>query len=146
MKYNIDKAISILQDFVETDRIIRDVRDNSIESDFDRYCERNNDAIESLIEYVYASRSAFKTSSMISKQVKEDEDTKVVQLTETDLKKILACLSNCMFIKDNGYISDEQRLKLIDYNYDILYKIHDSLGTLLDDTIIDIDTLEIKDI
>ena len=142
MKYNIDDAISILQDFVETDRIIRDVRDNSIESDFDRYCERNNDAIESLIEYVYANKCAFKTSNVINKV----ETTNTIQLNETDLKKILACLSNCMFTADDEYLSEEQRLKLIDYNYDILYKIHDILGTVLDDTIIDIDTLEIKDI
>ena len=142
MKYNIDEAISILQDFVETDRIIRD---GDTESDYSKYCEEKCEAIESLIEYGYASRSAFKTSSMISKQVKEDEDTKVVQLTETDLKKILACLTNCTFTVDKGFISDEQRLKLIDYHFDVLYKIHDMLGTVLEDTTIDIDSLEIKD-
>ena len=141
MKYSIDEAISILQDFVETDRIIRD---GDTESDYSKYCEEKCEAIESLIEYVYASRSAFKTSSMISKQVKEDEDTKVVQLTETDLKKILACLSNCMFIADDEYLSEEQRIKLIDYNYDILYKICDILGIVLEDININIDTLEIK--
>ena len=140
MKYNIDKAISILQDFVETDRIIRDVRDNSIESDFDRYCERNNDAIESLIEYVYANKCAFKTSNVINKV----ETTNTIQLNETDLKKILACLDNCTFVIDDEYLSEEQRIKLIDYNYDILYKICDILGIVLEDININIDTLEIK--
>ena len=145
MKYSIDEAISILQDFVETDRIIRDVRDNSIESDFDRYCERNNDAIESLIEYVYANKCAFKTSNAISKKVEEVENTNPIQISETDLKKTLACLTNCTFTVDKGFISDEQRLKLIDYHFDVLYKIHDMLGTVLEDTTIDIDSLEIKD-
>ena len=140
MKYNIDDAISILQDFVETDRIIRDVRDNSIESDFDRYCERNNDAIESLIEYVYANKCAFKTSNVINKV----ETTNTIQLNETDLKKILACLDNCTFVIDDEYLSEEQRIKLIDYNYDILYKICDILGIVLEDININIDTLEIK--
>ena len=140
MKYNIDDAISILQDFVETDRIIRDVRDNSIESDFDRYCERNNDAIESLIEYVYANKCAFKTSNVINKV----ETTNTIQLNETDLKKILACLNNCTFVIDDEYLSEEQRIKLIDYNYDILYKICDILGIVLEDININIDTLEIK--
>ena len=140
MKYNIDKAISILQDFVETDRIIRDVRDNSIESDFDRYCERNNDAIESLIEYVYANKCAFKTSNVINKV----ETTNTIQLNETDLKKILACLDNCTFVIDDEYLSEEQRIKLIDYNYDILYKICDILGIVLEDININIDALEIK--
>ena len=143
MKINIDKAIEILKDYVELDR---DIREGDIESNYSKFCEEKCLSIESLIEYVFASRCAFKTSSTISKKVEEVKDIKVVQLNETDLKKILACLSNCMFIADDGYISDEQRLKLIDYNYDILYKIHDILGTVLDDTIIDIDTLEIKDI
>ena len=140
MKYSIDEAISILQDFVETDRIIRDVRDNSIESDFDKYCERNNDAIESLIEYVYANKCAFKTSNVINKV----ETTNTIQLNETDLKKILACLDNCTFVIDDEYLSEEQRIKLIDYNYDILYKICDILGIVLEDININIDALEIK--
>ena len=143
MKYNIDEAISILQDYVKLDR---EIREGDAESDYSRFCEEKCLSIESLIEYIFASKCAFKTSSIISKKVEEVEDTKVVQLTETDLKKMLACLSNCMFIEDDGYISDEQRLRLIDYNYDILYKICDSLGIVLDDTIIDIDTLDIKDI
>ena len=142
MKINVDEAIEILKDYVKLDR---EIREGDTESDYSVFCEKNVSAIESLIEYVFASRCAFKTSSVISKQVKEVEDTKVVQLTETDLKKILACLSNCTFVADE-YISDEQRLRLIDYNYDILYKICDSLGVVLDDTIIDIDSLEIKNI
>ena len=141
MKMNVDKAIEILKDYIELDR---QIREGDTESDYSKFCEEKCEAIESLMEFVFASRCAFKTSSVISKQVKEVEDTKVVQLTETDLKKMLACLSNCMFIEDDGYISDEQRLRLIDYNYDVLYKIHDTLGTVLDDTIIDIDTLDIK--
>jgi hypothetical protein len=143
MKINVDKAIEILKDYVELDRVIRE---GDTESDYSKFCEEKCLSIESLIEYVFASRCAFKTSSVISKQVKEVEDTKVVQLTETDLKKMLACLTNCVFVADDGYISDEQRLKLIDYNYDILYKICDSLGIVFDDTIIDIDTLEIEEL
>ena len=143
MKINVDKAIEILKDYIELDR---NIREGDTESDYSRFCEEKCLSIESLIEYVFASRCAFKTSSVISKQVKDDKDTNTTRLSEMDLKKILVCLSNCMFIKDDGYISDEQRLKLIDYNYDVLYKIHDILGTVLDDTIIDIDTLDIKDI
>ena len=143
MKYNIDEAISILEDYVKLER---EIREGDAESDYSRFCEEKCLSIESLIEYIFASKCAFKTSSIISKKVEEVEDTKVVQLTETDLKKMLACLSNCMFIEDDGYISDEQRLRLIDYNYDILYKICDSLGVVLDDTIIDIETLDIKEL
>jgi hypothetical protein len=143
MKINVDKAIEILKDYIELDR---QIREGDTESDYSKFCEEKCLSIESLIEYIFASRCAFKTSSVISKQVKEVEDTKVVQLTETDLKKMLACLTNCVFVADDGYISDEQRLKLIDYNYDILYKICDSLGIVFDDTIIDIDTLEIEEL
>ena len=142
MKINVDKAIEILKDYIELDRSIRE---GDTESDFNKFCSEKCDAIESLIEFIFASRCAFKTSNAISKKVKEVEDIKVVQLTETDLKKMLACLSNCTFVADE-YISDEQRLKLIVYNYDVIYRIHDMLGTVLEDTKIDIDTLEITDI
>ena len=108
MKINIDKAIEILKDYVELDR---DIREGDIESNYSKFCEEKCLSIESLIEYVFASRCAFKTSSTISKKVEEVKDIKVVQLNETDLKKTLACLSNCTFITDE-YISDEQRLKL----------------------------------
>ena len=143
MKINVDKAIEILKDYIELDR---EIREGDTESDYSKFCEEKCLSIESLMEYVFASRCAFKTSSVIPKKVDKVENTNTIQLSEIDLKKVLACLSNCMFIADDGYISDEQRLKLIDYNYDILYKIHDILGTVLDDTIIDIDTLDIKDI
>ena len=137
MKYSIDEAISILQDFVETDRIIRD---GDTESDYSKYCEEKCEAIKSLIEYVYANKCAFKTSNVINKV----ETTNTIQLNETDLKKILACLNNCTFVIDDEYLSEEQRIKLIDYNYDILYKICDILGIVLEDININIDTLEIK--
>lgn len=143
MKMNIDKAIVILQDYIKLDR---EVREGSTEGDYNSFCEEKCEAIESLIEYVFASRCAFKTSSDIPKKIEEVEDTKIVQLTETDLKKMLACLTNCLFVADDGYISDEQRLKLIKYNYEILYKICDSLGIVLDDIIIDVNTLEIKEL
>ena len=109
MKINVDEAIEILKDYIELDR---QIREGDTESDYSKFCEKNVSAIESLIEYVFASRCAFKTSSMISKKVEEVEDTNTIQLTETDLKKILACLSNCMFIADDEYLSEEQRLKL----------------------------------
>src|SRR5574344_393633 len=143
MKMNIDKAISILQDYIKADR---EIREGSIEDDYNLFCENRCLAIESLIKYVYASRCAFKTSSVISKKVEGVEDKNITQFSEIDVKKILACLTNCVFVADDGCISEEQRLKLIDYNYDILYKICDSLGVTLDDIIIDINTLEIKDI
>ena len=57
MKYNIDKAISILQDYVKLDR---EIREGDTESDYSRFCEEKCEAIESLIEYVFASRCAFK--------------------------------------------------------------------------------------
>ena len=142
MKYSIDEAISILQDFVEPDRIIRDVRDNSIESDFDRYCERNNDAIESLIEYVYANKCAFKTSNVINKV----ETTNTIQLNETDLKKILACLEIATYHVDNNYLFKEDKSLLLDYSSDLGYKISDILGIEdCDSCKIDIETLEVRD-
>ena len=75
MKINVDKAIGILKDYIELDR---QIREGDTEGDFNSFCEEKCLSIESLIEYIFASRCAFKTSSVISKQVKEDEDTKVV--------------------------------------------------------------------
>lgn len=136
MKINVDKAIEILQEYVALDRSIRE---GDADSDYNRFCTEKVDAIESLIEYVFASKCAFKTSNAISKKVEDIKST-------NDLKKILACLSNCTFIVDDEYISEEKRLKLIDYNYDILYKVCDILGIVLEDSIVDIDTLDIKEL
>ena len=141
MKINVDKAIEILKDYIELDRQIRE-GDN--ESDYSKFCEEKCEAIESLIEYIFASRCAFKTSSVISKQVKDAEDTKVVQLTETDLKKILACLEMATYKLDDKYLTKEQRGLLIDYSSDLGYVISDILGIEdYDDMKIDIETLEI---
>ena len=143
MKTNIDKAIDILQEYIKADR---EIREGSIEDDYNLFCENRCLSIESLIKYVYASRCALKTSSNVYKKVKEVEDTNVTQFSEIDVKKILACLSNCTFVVDGEYISEEQRLKLIKYNYEVLYKICDSLGISLEDIMINIDTLEIKEL
>ena len=53
MKYNIDEAIGLLQDYVKVDR---EIREGDTESDYVEFCENICEAIESLIEYVYASR------------------------------------------------------------------------------------------
>lgn len=79
---NVDKAIEILKDYVELDR---QIREGDTEGDFNSFCEEKCEAIESLIEYIFASRCAFKTSSVILKQVKEVEDTNTVQLSEKDI-------------------------------------------------------------
>ena len=63
MKYNIDEAIEILQEYVKLDK---QIREGDTDSDFNKFCTEKVDAIESLIEYVFASRCAFKTSSVIS--------------------------------------------------------------------------------
>ena len=142
MKINVDKAIEILKDYIELDR---QIREGDTEGDFNSFCEEKCEAIESLIEYIFASRCAFKTSSVISKQVKEVEDTKVVQLTETDLKKILACLGMATYHVDN-YLSKEDKILLLDYSSDLGYKISDILGIEdYDSYKIDIETLEVVD-
>ena len=61
---NVDEAIEILKDYVELDR---NIREGDTESDYSKFCEEKCDAIDSLIEYVFASRCAFKTSSVVSK-------------------------------------------------------------------------------
>ena len=142
MKMNVDKAIEILQEYVELDRSIRE---GDSESDYSRFCEEKCLSIESLIEYIFASKCAFKTSSIISKQVKDDKDTKVVQLTETDLKKILACLEMAMYHVDK-YLSKEEKSLLLDYSSDLGYKISDILKIEdYDSCKIDIETLEVVD-
>ena len=142
MKINVDKAIEILKDYIELDR---QIREGDTESDYSKFCEEKCLSIESLIEYVFASRCAFKTSSMISKQVKEDEDTKVVQLTETDLKKILACLGMAIYHVDK-YLSKEEQSLLLEYSSDLGYKVSDILGIEdYDSCKVDIETLEIVD-
>ena len=141
MKMNVDKAIEILKDYVELDRSIRE---GDTEGDFNSFCEEKCLSIESLIEYIFASRCAFKTSSVISNQVKDVEDTKVVQLTETDLKKILACLEMATYKLDDKYLTKEQRGLLIDYSSDLGYTISDILEIEDYDSMkIDIETLEI---
>ena len=64
MKMNVDKAIEILQEYVALDK---QIREGDTESDFNKFCSEKCDAIESLIEFIFASRCAFKTSSVISK-------------------------------------------------------------------------------
>ena len=142
MKINVDKAIGILKDYIELDR---QIREGDTEGDFNSFCEEKCLSIESLIEYIFASRCAFKRFSSISKQVKEVEDTKVVQLTEIDLKKILACLEMAMYHVDK-YLSKEDKSLLLDYSYDLGYKISDILGIEdYDSCKIDIETLEVVD-
>ena len=143
MKINVDKAIEILQEYVELDRSIRE---GDTESDYSKFCEEKCLSIESLIEYIFASRCAFKTSSVISKQVKECEDTNTTQLTESDLKKVLVCLGMATYIEADD-LTKEQRNKLVGYNVDIEDKIWDILGINTDDVgvNIDIETLKFKD-
>ena len=142
MKINVDKAIEILKDHVELDRSIRE---GDTESDYSRFCEEKCLSIESLIEYIFASRCAFKTSSVISKKVEEVKDTNTIQLTKTDLKKILACLEMAMYKVDN-YLSKENRSLLLDYSSDLGYKVSDILGIEdYDSCKIDIETLEVVD-
>ena len=143
MKMNIDEAIELLQDYIKADR---EIREGDTESDYSKFCEEKCEAIESLIEYVYASRSAFKMSGAIPNKVKEVENINTTQFSEIDVKKILACLNNCTYVADGEYIAEEQRLKLIKYNYEILYKICDTLDISLEDTMININTLEIQEL
>lgn len=44
---NLDKAIKILEAWVEADR---EFRENKLESDYDKFCEERNIAIETLID------------------------------------------------------------------------------------------------
>lgn len=53
IKMNVDKAIEILKDYIKLDRSIRE---DDTESDYSRFCEEKVEAIESLIEYVYANK------------------------------------------------------------------------------------------
>ena len=69
MKYNIDEAILILQDYVKLDRSIRE---DDTESDYSKFCEEKVEAIESLIEYVYANKCAFKTRDKINSNNKHN--------------------------------------------------------------------------
>ena len=143
MKTNVDKAIEILTEYVKLDRSIRE---GNTESDYSKFCEEKCEAIESLIEYIFASRCAFKTSNAISKKVKEVEDANVTQLNETDLKKILVCLGMATYIEADD-LTKEQRNKVVGYNIDIEDKIWDILGISTDDVgvNIDIETLKFKD-
>ena len=65
MKINIDEAIELLQDYIKIDR---EIREGDTESDYSKFCEEKCEAIESLIEYVYASKNAFKTRDKIIKE------------------------------------------------------------------------------
>ena len=47
---NLDKAIKILETWVEADR---EFRENKLESDYDKFCEERNIAIETLIDELY---------------------------------------------------------------------------------------------
>lgn len=141
MKINVDKAIEILKDYIELDRYIRE---GDTDSDYSKFCEEKVDAIESLIEYVFASRCAFKTSSVISKKVEENKDTNATQLTETDLKKILVCLGMATYIEADD-LTKEQRNKLVGYNSDIEDKINNILGIDSYLNKIDIETLEVRE-
>ena len=142
MKINVDKAIEILTEYVKLDR---DIREGDTESDYSRFCEEKNDSIESLIEYIYASRCAFKTSSVISKKVDKVKDTNTTQLSEIDLKKILVCLGMATYVEAED-LSKEQRNKVVGYNVDIDSKIWDILNVNTDDERVDIDieTLELR--
>ena len=139
MKYSIDEAISILQDFVETDRIIRD---GDTESDYSKYCEEKCEAIESLIEYVYASRSALKMNDIINNANNNDSNK---QLTHEEIKQLIACLDNAVFHADE-FINAEQRSKLIKYSCELPYKLYELLGIEYcePEHSVDIDSLDIK--
>ena len=65
MKINVDEAIEILTDYIELDR---QIREGDTESDYSKFCEEKCEAIESLIEFIFASRCAFKTTSDIYKK------------------------------------------------------------------------------
>ena len=61
----IEEAESILQEFVDRDRTIRN---NNTDSDYDKFCERTNQAIEKYIEYTH------KLEDVIDKGVKNFEN------------------------------------------------------------------------
>jgi hypothetical protein len=130
--FDINVAIETLSDIILDDSYFelpfRDKIDfkHEIEKYINNsYGESKNEAIESL---------------------KDVEDTKVVQLTETDLKKMLACLGSCLFIASED-LSKEERSILLGYSYDLGYVISDILGIEnYDDTRIDINTLEIEEL
>ena len=142
MKINTDEAIEILTEYVKLDR---DIREGDTESDYSRFCEEKNASIESLIEYIYASRCAFKTSSVISKKVDKVKDTNTTQLSEIDLKKILVCLGMATYVEADD-LTKEQRSKVVDYSIDMEDKIYDILNVNTDDEAvnINIETLELK--
>ena len=63
MKMNVDEAIEILKEYVALDRSIRE---GDTEGDFNSFCEEKCEAIESLIEFIFASRCAFKNKGEIN--------------------------------------------------------------------------------
>ena len=142
MKINVDKAIEILKEYVRLDR---DIREENTKGNYNLFCEEKCLSIESLIEYIYASRCAFKTSSAISKKVNEIKDTNITQLSETDLKKLLVCLGMATYVEADD-LTKEQRNKVVGYNVDIDSKIWDMLNINTDDERVDIDieTLELR--
>jgi len=51
---NLGQAIEILEEWIKIDR---DMRDNSTESDYDRFCEKRNIALEMVLKEVQKSRA-----------------------------------------------------------------------------------------
>lgn len=139
MKYNIDEAIETLKEYVELDRHIRE---GDTESDYSKFCENKCLSIESLIEYVYASKRALKTYK-IKEVIKTNSNNK--QLTDEEIKQIIACLDNAIYEEDE-FISYEQRCKLIEYSSNLPYKLYGLLGIEYDELIqtINIDSLEVE--
>ena len=135
----VDKAIEILQEYIEVDR---EIREGDTESDYSKFCENKCEAIESLIKYVYASRSALKMNDIIN-NVNNNNGNK--QLTDEEIKQLIACLDNAIYSEDE-FVNAEQRSKLIKYSCELPYKLYELLGIKYCETehSVDIDTLEIK--
>lgn len=69
-KMSFTDAIRILNDFITTDRAIRDFR---VESDFDQFCENRCIAIEMLIKMAKVGEMTIKQHREIKKEVQKLE-------------------------------------------------------------------------
>ena len=87
---------------------------------------------------MYANKCAFKTRDKVDKNNK--------RLTDKEIKQLIVCLDNAIYKEDRVLISENQRCKLIEYNYNLQYKLYELLGIEYNELLhtINIDTLEIK--
>ena len=70
----------------------------------------------------------------------------IVVLTKDQALKILACLGSAVYKVDNQYIKNENdRRRLIDMSDDVEWVIADQLHIDLNETYVDLNTLEIKE-